>query len=51
MKAHSKGKDYFQRSVAPLVSRNLSYDKGKTRKGSHNLGSTQEIGKYKILLD
>ena len=41
MKAHSKGKNYFQRSVAQVHSRNLSFDKGKARKGNYNLGTTQ----------
>ena len=51
MKAYSKGKNYFQRSVAQCLSRNLSCDKDKHRRGAQNLGKTQAVGKYRILLD
>jgi len=51
MKAHSRGKNYFQRSVAQCVSRNLSLNKDKPRKFSKDLGKTQQVGRYKLLLD
>ena len=51
MKAHSKGKNYFQRSVAQCLSRNLSCDKDRPRKGSSDLVKTQQVGRYKLLLD
>ena len=51
MKAYSKGKNIFQRSVAQCLSRNLSCDKDKPRRAAQNLGKTQPVGKYRILLD
>jgi hypothetical protein len=51
MKAHSRGKNYFQRSVAQCVSRNLSLDRDKPRKDSKDMGKTQQVGRYRLLLD
>jgi serine/threonine protein kinase len=50
MKAHSKGKNYFQRSVAQSVFRSMSGD--KTHQVPVMTGdNSMKIGKYKVLLD
>ena len=51
MKAYSKGKNVFQRSIAQCVAKNLSLDKNKALRTNRNFGKTQAIGRYTILLD
>ena len=49
MKAYSKGKNVFQRSIAQCVAKNLSLDKNKALRTNRNYGETQTIGRYTIL--
>ena len=52
MKAYSRGKNYFQRSIAHSVFRDMSCGKQKSHLRQTRQGEkTMKVGKYKILLD